>query len=83
MTSPSGSGTSQVQSGTPSFQINNVAEAPIHEDRPLKVETGQPVIEITCSICGQLTSRTYPIEVNGVAVSSAPNEKYPCSCPSP
>jgi len=63
--------------------INNVVEAPIHENRPLKIETGQPVIEVTCSICGQLTSRTYPTEINGVAVSSAPNEKYPCSCPSP
>ena len=77
MTSPSGSGTSQLQSGTPAFQINNVVE------RPAQVETGQPVIEIRCSICGELTSRTYPTEINGTAVPSAPNEKYPCSCPSP
>ena len=77
MTSPSGSPTQQIQSGTPSIMINNVVE------RPSKIETGQPVIEITCSICGELTSRTYPVEINGVAVPSAPNEKYPCSCPSP
>ena len=63
--------------------INAPLDAPKHTNRPPAVNTGQPIIEITCSSCGELTSRTYPIEINGEPVPSAPNEKYPCSCPSP
>lgn len=83
MSTPDGSTMGSVQSGTPMMAINHRTDAPVHEDRPPVVKTGQPVIEITCSKCGELTARTYPIEVNGEMVPTAPDEKYPCSCPTP
>ena len=83
MSNPTGSTFAGAQSGVPGLQIDHRIDAPIHENRPPIIKTGQPVIEITCSKCGQLTARTYPIEVNGEMVETAPDEKYPCSCPSP
>lgn len=83
MSIPTGSTLPSVQSGVPTLGISNRIDAPVHENRPPIVKTGHPVIEITCSKCGELTARTYPIEVNGEMVQTAPDEKYPCSCPSP
>ena len=84
---PVGSSLPSIKSGAPMFGIDNQPEikqtdvTPIHANRPPKVETGHPVIEITCNVCGELVSRGYPIEVNGEQVPTAPDEKYTCSCP--
>ena len=85
--SPVGSGLPSIKSGAPMIGINNqpiikhVHEAPIHKDRPPMVQTGHPVIEITCNVCGELTARTYPVEAQGEQIKTAPDEKYSCSCP--
>ena len=89
MSSPKGVSTGRVGAGAPAFGIanhpviNHTVEFPVHENRPPAINTGQPVIEITCSTCGELVSRSYPIEANGEKVTTAPDEKYSCSCPSP
>lgn len=83
MSALDGSTVGKAESGTPMLAVNHRIDAPVHENRPSIVKTGQPVIEITCSKCGELTARTYPIEVNGEMVATAPDEKYSCSCPTP
>lgn len=84
MSTPTGSTAGKAQSGVPSLQINNQPLGIPRPDyvKPVAVETGEPMIEITCSNCGELTSRTYPTEINGEMVTTAPNEIYTCSCPS-
>lgn len=84
---PEGSSLPAIKSGAPMFGIDNqpeikhVTTAPVHENRPPAVNTGHPVIEITCNDCGELTARTYPVEANGEQIPTAPDEKYFCSCP--
>jgi len=79
----------KVGAGAPAFgianhpTINHTVEFPTHENRPSAVNTGQPVIEVTCSVCGELVSRGYPVEANGEKITTAPDEQYPCSCSSP
>ena len=89
MSTPEGVSTGKVGTGAPGFGIvnqpviNHTVEFPTHINRPPAIPTGQPVIEITCSVCGELTARTYPIEANGEKIPTAPDERYSCSCPSP
>ena len=87
---PTGSTLPGIKSGAPSIgivneppEIKHVTTAPIHKDRPLAINTGQPVLEVTCNDCGELVSRCYPVEAQGEQIPTAPDEKYSCSCPSP
>lgn len=89
MTAPEGKSTGKVSTGAPAFGIvnqpvvNHVVGSQVHKNRPPAINTGQPVIEITCSVCGELVSRGYPIEANGEKIPTAPDERYSCSCSSP
>ena len=89
MTAPEGASTGKMATGAPSIGIvnepvvNHVVGPRTHVNRPKAINTGQPVIEITCSVCGELVTRTYPIEANGEKIPTAPDERYPCSCSSP
>ena len=89
MSTPEGASTGKIATGAPSIGIVNepvvshVVGPQVHENRPSAVDTGQPVIEVTCSVCGELVSRGYPTEANGEKIPTAPDEQYPCSCSSP
>ena len=89
MSTPEGASTGKVGAGAPAFGIanhpviNHTVEFPVHKNRPPAINTGQPVIEITCSVCGDLVTRTYPIEANGEKIPTASDERYSCSCSSP
>ncbi len=89
MTAPEGASTGKIGTGAPSCGIvnepvvNHVVGPQGHENRPSAVDTGQPVIEITCSVCGELVSRGYQVEAHGEKITTAPDEQYPCSCSSP